>query len=608
MNVDKSLATGTTPTTNSAPGVLASSTTAAGPGVPQPARCRAAVRTATLALLASVLGSALSQAAPNDGNADVVFGAVIGVDELPAGIQGGANEINHARDFNDPSASQALVVDFGGPVTNVSAVLDSFLVSEGGNNCTEVGRWSAFDVAGVLIGSATFAAGTGPAVITSEPLRFVAFSAEPYANGCLSTTQTPDTSDYTITSISFTTPGGDLTITGNNLSPLVEADFLAYDTDEPFVQNGLLIDPDGNILVEDVFVVDDDVCVNGTGDGTGTNDTGCTINVDGTLSITFPADGDIAGTLELANPDMTIIADPRAACALEPPEGALPEALVLDGANGLPAYPSTTPGEFLTIPPYLCGIPNADTGQPEFVLLNLISDLTVARSVLFHEVEDPDNTDYFCQLPAAIAGAADPGLALSRQPVFGWSPRPGEIPVIDGNGNDVSVMEDLTNGCGSYRGGTGRASYLLYALAHLQGSDYVAITREEILQLESTLALSQPCVNDDELQSALSSHVKKILTWFDRGDRDQYSRARKETLVFRNILENEIEVAADFPACYYDATQSPSIVFVPEGQEPGLGQVPRNFRGDLLSQTDHIIYMLDTFLGATSDKLPPNGK
>lgn len=573
--------------------------------------CRNAARPgAFLCLLAALV------AAPQVYAATVFLDGTIGVigeDGLPSGIGGGNEEINHTPlEGGANGSSEALVIDFGEAVSLVSASLAAFSDNEGG--CKEVGRYTTFDASGLLIGSGTFVA-PGPAVVEDvegRPLRFIAFSAEPYvlqSNPALGCTVNGDSSDYSISSITYTDESDterriryelpDPTTESPSPPPILILDglitvasFYAYEIYQPFVDNGYLVKPDSELIVNPV--IDVETCEGGT-----VTDGECVVTLGNQLTTTFANAGDISGTLQLAS--IRTISDPRAACAaLEPSESAEPEPLTLDGTAGKPAYPAAD-GGFLTIPAHLCGIPNADTGNREFVVVDLISDLIVESSVILHDVEDPENTDFACKSPASIVASDSPAQARSSQPVLGWLPKDGEIPVLNPGGVAVNVVEDLTSGCGSYRGSTGRMSYILYNLRHRVGTDYVPIIQADITQLATTLQQSDPCVSQGALTSVENSHMNKVIRYFGRGE---YPRAKQELIIFRQILLDRRELAEEFPSCFYDANQTPPIVFVREGQEPGDGVKPRNFRGDLISQADHILYMLETMLGVLNPAIP----
>ena len=125
----------------------------------------------------------------------------------------------------------------------------------------------------------------------------------------------------------------------------------------------------------------------------------------------------------------------------------------------------------------------------------------------------------------------------------------------------------------------------------------MAIVGAEIDQLRNTVSLTEPCVSNGKLQSSLSSAIDKIERWFGRGDNDQFARAKDEVEAFRQILIDLDKIANGLSTCYYNSSTE-QIQYVAPGEIPGEGLVPRNFRGDLITQADHIIYMLETFLGA----------
>ena len=45
-------------------------------------------------------------------------------------------------------------------------------------------------------------------------------------------------------------------------------------------------------------------------------------------------------------------------------------------------------------------------------------------------------------------------------------------------------------------------------------------------------------------------------------------------------------------------------MFVGNPADPGEGNLPRNFRGDLIVQIQHILYMIDRMLDETKPALP----
>jgi len=319
----------------------------------------------------------------------------------------------------------------------------------------------------------------------------------------------------------------------------------------------------------------------------------CTVDLSSDFRTTFEISGDVTGALESS--DLRRIPDPRPQCQVNPQPGS--EDLVLYDFEG-------EDGGYLTIPAYLCGIPNAD-GQPEIAIIDVEGDLTVTNSIIFHEAENPtDNRDYACR--DRYNRDQVPGdFSESTQPVFGWLPKSGEIPVLDGSGRAVNVIEDLTSDCGSYRGGTGRMSYMVYNLHHVEGADLQAITASDVEQLKVTLEQAQACMADpDPVKAAVEPLIAEIEQGVETGD---YNTAYDLLLDFGALLDPPAgrafpealppslegkSVASRVDDCFYNATASPPIERGPSTRPP------RNFRGDMLSQVEHIRYMLVTMLGA----------
>lgn len=528
---------------------------------------------APLALgMALALGAAVTQAA------EPVFGGnFIGVDQLPSGVQGGPNEINHVPG-PDGGSSQALVIDFGEDVLNVEAEFGAFRTSEGGNGCAEVGRWTAFSALGIQLSAKTFEAGDDvPTVIATEtPLRYLAFNAEPYANGCGSTTGTPDSSDFTITGLKFVFALDEHVEFGipdnGSVEPLSEDDFFAYDPDEPFVDdNGNLVDPDGARL--GTIVIEPGNCDGDTDAGSATE---CNIElVDERFTSTFERAGDIQGTLAVRA--IKTIDDNRGNCTNP---GSFNDTGKLYLNRELNVVPDESDAVII-VPSYLCGIPV--DGTPQFTVIELESSLTVRESVITHTVADPDpDFDSFkCESDFR-----------NKQPVIGWLPRDGEIPVIGPDRMPSRTMEDVTTGCGSTRGTTFRMSYLLFDLRHLPGTDYASVVAGEFEQLLTTFSQFAACVNNGTLTSTIESSVDKAARWFGDGRLD---KASGELTKLRSEVEDYNSwLGRDLPRCFWNEDGGVVIAADPEVEMPDDGIEPRNARGDLLTQIDHILYMIES--------------
>lgn len=524
-----------------------------------------------------------------DGASVVIQSDLIGLDIRPDGVSnGGANQINHVPAPENPAvndgSSQALVIDFGQDVQVIEARLGGLKLGETNENCTEVGRWTAFDAAGGQLGSDTFAAGpssaNGVAFFTEEPLRYLAFSAEPYRDCDRAAVGSSDSSDYLIKRLSFRFEDqAEYDIpndSGTFVAPLAPGSFLAYDPDEPFIDdNGNLVDPEGERLGATVIVIEPEKCEGGTGSGSADS---CDIElVEDRFTSTFENAGDIEGTLAVRA--IKTIDDSRSDCAYPGSSGDAGKLFL----NSELEVVATESDAAIIIPSYLCGIPvegeDNGTSVPRFTVIELESTLTVRESFITHVVENPHPEAFDCGLPDH-----------SRQPVIGWLPRADEIPVIGPDGTRSRTMEDVTIGCGSTRGSTFRMSYLLFDLRHLPGTDYPSVVAGEFRQLRATFMQLAACVNNGTLTSTMESSVDKAARWFGNG---QLGKARGELSALRSKVKDfSSRLGRDLPSCFWNAPGQ--MVVAADREAPGEGLAPRNARGDLLTQIDHILYMIDS--------------
>lgn len=580
------------------------------------------VQAIALALVAALSVGAL-QAAPDDGNADIVLdtdGNLIGVDELPDGVVGGIDEINH-----DPATdqSQALAVDFGTPVTDLRFRVTAFQQSEGGsgNSCTEVGRYTAFNASGQFVASETFQAANGSGTqtvdVSVDGVRYLALSAEPYApsDGC---GVTNDSSDFSVRWFRFCFEGAESCDDDEGFEEVdaVRVDageapgpLYAYDTDEDFEDEAGFLLPPGEEAPEE------DITVGGGGDagiicegGELDEDTGaCEVRVGNDLSTLIEEPGDAVGSFSIR--ETLAINDPRTACQ-DPPSGDPSPLQLTDSITGI--------GDLLadvnmpvTIPAALCGIPDVDTGQPVIKVVVIDSSLEVSSSVITHIVDDPANPDFECRAPAAIGGSVSPSPTTlrGRQPVFGWLPRYSEtlpeVPVIDATGNIVTTLQDVTAGCGTYRGRTKRLSYLVYNLRYLEGTDFTPIIAQDIAALRATLAQADtgacaPGPATAALRGSYAFLLQFAELYYNLGFAPF---AKQNLLAFRAGL---LQGGGDGPfsqsldGCFYNYS-SGTLQADDFSNSPGV--VPRNFRGDLLIRVEHVLYMLETMQGVLN---PPS--
>lgn len=573
-----------------------------GTAVPNNPRSAAAVKPALhlakCTLLATSLMVSNVYADPNDGNADVVFGSFIGVDELPPGTNGVADQINHDAITGQ---SQALVVDFGEEIASAILSVGRLRIESG---CVETGVWTAFSSSGQKVGEDMFeSTGNGGSsdpldveITTDDPFQYLVASAAPYPDGCERISGgKPDSSDYLIRSISYVTDGVEVEITGNSLSPLEESNFTAYDTFESFVApNDQLLGPGGE--PEGEFVVGDDICEGGSVDGETTDDALCEVEVETELfagRIILPANGDIEGSFTFEGIFSEV--DRRTICGYEGDDG-ISGNVPLELAD----FPIGDDG-VLTIPAELCGIPDPDDGMPKIVVVDVESELVTENSVITTVVEDPTNPDYSCK-----EDPFDPDRR-NLQPVLGWLPKAGEIPVTDAAGNRINVVEDLTqDDCGSYRKRAARFSYVVPNLVHrpdLITDDYVQIVLGELDQIDNTLLQTEACGISDKNLSAAQKTIDRIRQFVLDGEGDRYRRAREELSGFLTSIDEGEGIASEFGNCFYDLINEQ--VLGPIYGDPG-DAIPRNFPGDVKTQGDHALYMVDDFLGAASSAYEGN--
>jgi VCBS repeat-containing protein len=100
--------------------------------------------------------------------------------------------------------SEQIQAVFDSPVNSIKVGVDLFFGSENGSG--EIGKWTAYDADGHIVGSSLFTNSTGSStkevsIQTDEPFTKIIFSALPYAN---QGKYVGDSSDYSITYIKYT--------------------------------------------------------------------------------------------------------------------------------------------------------------------------------------------------------------------------------------------------------------------------------------------------------------------------------------------------------------------------------------------------------------------
>ena len=170
-----------------------------------------------------------------------------------------------------------------------------------------------------------------------------------------------------------------------------------------------------------------------------------------------------------------------------------------------------------------------------------------------------------------------------------------EVPVKDGFGL-VTELQDVTYACGSARGGSSRFSFLVYNLHYIytEAADYVGIIKKAIDQLNYTIADSDLCVDKVENKAVLS-RANSATSAYDTG---RYSTAKRQYINMLETVSNDV----NYEQCYYSFDQGLGLGMVTT--DSGNGNLPRNFRGDLIVQIRHILYMIDKFLGEKKPALP----
>lgn len=521
-----------------------------------------------------------------------VFGDNTGGTSVP-------EQINHD---SQADLSEALVIDFGAAVDAVEVKISRLFVNE--QTVGECGYWKAYDGSGELVGEGFLNASTVDYVSdnvgfitiadsdnTVGPFRFLVFFALPY--GCSGGPINSDSSDFVIESVTV----DDITYGGLPNSPAAweGVALSAFDFGTPFEANGRFVDAP--------FVVDDDEC-----SGDGQNNTNCVLQLTDQCTTTIRG-ADVEGTITVAG--VLPFIDFRTGCGFDgiDPQITLPGAIqpVSETDDGgldlgfrlspLDHDPAIT-GPLL--PPHLCGIPipgsNPGVGEGTVVDVRAL-DLTVVNSVLEHEIEDV-KPGFSCATGQQILASPNPNDRRSRLTVLAWLPAFGEIPEFDGAGSVDPTAQDVTNGCGSARGGTRRLSYLTYNLRPAPGTEYRAVIRDEIARLDNTIDELKVCV-DKPYWLILKAKLALISHAFER---KQYVVAKAGLIAFLNLIATQ-PVQKQLAKCYFDLDPFPGFV-TKQTTPPSPELEPLNAGGDLKVQALHLADSLDKYLGVVNPKVP----
>lgn len=567
-------------------------------------------RASALALACLVLPALAAPAAAGD--AAVTFeNEGIGVlGTVPSSVPV-PRQINH-----DPQtgATEALAIDFGAELAEAVVVVARLFPDEQGLG--ECGRWIAYGADGARVGEGLMhqdlPAGTidydgpdtgsitiGDATNPVPRFRYLVLTALPYGCDASPPPTLDDSSDYFVQRVDFTfeadgstgSAGGTPASAANWSS--VELDAFDFGTD--------FEDASGR-FVGAPFVVGDAAC-----SGQGQNNTECVIPLTPQCTTTVSG-GDVEGTIEVAG--IIEVIDFRAVCGFDGndpvqtlPGAVQPVAETADGSLDLgfaltpPGFapPATGP----LVPRHLCGVPDpAPAAQGRFTIVDIDAALAVSRSVIEHEIEDL-TAGFGCASGEEVLAAPDPRERRSRLTVVGWLPKTSasEIPVLDALGLLEPTLQDVTTGCGSVRAGTRKLSFLAYNLRHALETDYRGVTRDAIAQLAVTVDQTGDCIQRGHAL-ALKVRVALIANAFERG---RYALAKLQLINLLRVVQTS-RLDRQFAQCFYDLESFPGAVTGPDPSDPDL--IARNFRGDLIVQVRHVLYMLERTLGVIQPRVP----
>ena len=394
-----------------------------------------------------------------------------------------------------------------------------------------------------------------------------------------------DSSDYYIKDISYTVDGAVKSVPAGVTSNWASLDPAGFDFNEPYASDGRLIDAK--------IVINTEKCDGGTG----TNNDSCTVQFTTDFQLNVTNASDVEGSLI---PNIKTFVDPREECNTESAENVgNPQSLEIDTSDrslnlgyllGTDSSGKDIKGPI--IPGHLCGTPDpANAYVPTFHLLDIDSDLTVKSSVLEFISDNSFNGDYFCN-------ATD----LERRPVIGWLPKTAshpnnsEIPVLTSAYALVPYLQDITYACDSSRSGSSRLSYVVWDLHHkiIDDNKYHTITKDAITQLYATIEQTDLCVRNVKNKAVLS-RVKSATSAFDTY---RYSVAKRQLI----SLLSTVSSGVPYDQCYFNLDWDTNTQPVING--PADGAIPRNFRGDLIVQIKHILYMIERMLGETKPANP----
>jgi len=570
----------------------------------------------SLLFAAAIFGSSLTHAQVGDPDIVSYPGTSIGIlgsNGLPV-----ADQINH-----DPRdcTSQALAVDLGAEVASAEAAFTNLKPAE---SLGEYGLWEAFDAGGSPVGSEEFTDTTGTdgsgsvTIMPGAPFQYLVFTGLPYgglASACSPNPSAGDSTDYFISSITFPATGG--TSYPQTCDPGTDGAGCAWAGLSPSGFDFGVAYTEGGRFVDAPIVVNTETCEGGTGN----DNQNCVIPLADNIVLNIQNAPDVSG--ELSVNGVTVQLDPRPECG---GDGSEPGATILaDGSLQLDNFPlNEAATEFATISRFHCGIPDPDSGgAPTIKILDVDSDLVVISSALELIDNEPKPAGFECREGDFIAGlpAADASDARVKLPVIAYLPKT----VNNEDGTLVATTEAATfnqNGlnpvfaateyaCGSGRSNRRRMSYTAYNLARnpvpgLPEADQI-LAREQNFDLEIREASTQLAFDIGQGGECINRFRQLEVSSLARRAARAYNFGALRTAKYRYIrLLNKVS-GARFTQAYEPCLielNSGNIFVGTDPQNPPPGSVPRNFRGDYITQISHILYMLDRLQGQLNPDLP----
>jgi hypothetical protein len=374
--------------------------------------------------------------------------------------------------------------------------------------------------------------------------------------------------------------------------------------------------------------------------GNGEDNNNCEIQVgdpglDGGDLRAIISDPDLTGNVDtVAGPYR--VRDDRAHCQPGASDLLVPTPLIFDDATVftyleddvvktmmLPLIVSDNAGtdDFFTISEKGCGtprmtidgppVPRSDSGwTPYLDIVAIGTDIEPVASVLGFESDGLDGSPYECD---DVPGGDD--ASLLTQPLLELNTRDDEAKILSGVPGIIDpVGRDITTGCGSKRGSFKGFSYVAWNLIHATQTDIRSETGAEIFVLGQSSARFAACVSPSYYYGQLAPMSSYIATYFNYA-------AMLADMGFPTYAEYYLDIAiyfveqfkanldlpgatVNFENCF---ATGPKLDMIKDSSvDPVLpGDKPLNAWGDLISQLDHLSYVLQTFKDELIAPPPP---